>query len=219
MTDDPEFHAEVDAREPDPLGVSEALYEYECIVDTKLNEMPAGDICIGRVGFERKTPSDYASSLTEGRLDEQVAKMGDNYDHAYILVEGSLSDLLRLEHTRLMGTSIRGSVASITARDNGVNAVLFVDDEENLIDLAVRLALKHDTDPTTRHLPPDELGSDVATDVKMYAQIDGVGPETAEALAIAFDSPKDCIVAGPSTYQFIEGIGPKTAQNIHEAFR
>lgn len=170
------------------------------------------------VGIERKTPADYCSSAigrTGSDLEDQVERLRAAVDHAYVLVEGTLSDL---EGCRpgLSGSAVRGSLASITAR-LGV-PVVPCGDRERLVDLAVRLVRKHTEAPGTRPVPAGSVTrSDVPVAVRMYACVEGVGPETATRLHEVYPTVADALAAGPDDLERVEGVGPVRARAIYDA--
>lgn len=204
----------VDVHEPEELGTL-ALFHPD--VDGAAIDQPleSADLIVNGVGFERKTPSDYAGSLTSGRLKAQVRKGVDAFDQFYILVEGDIDDFERLSHSRISAASLRGSVASFAARD-GVQTV-FCGDMGTLVDMAIRLGRKHTEAPSSIVLPTPDV-ADAPVLVRMLACIDGVGPETARAIAAEFDSLPLVIEAiKQDVLATVDGVGPKTAATIMES--
>jgi len=217
MSDKQTVTVAVDSREPlDEL--LPLLIDHDEVEEFEVDTLESGDLAIEGVGFERKTPSDYATSITDDddHLRGQVERMGDQYDHAYVLLEGDMSDFDFLSHTRMKPTSLRGFAASLTARE-GI-PVIPCSNTENLIDYAVRQARKHIEDPSASSLRTKTTADSTAPVVKrMYGCIDGVGADTASKLHLQFPSLQDALDADESDFEGIEGIGPKTAQKIHEA--
>lgn len=83
--------AVVDAREP-------ATYKdavKQLIPDTEIKMIVTGDYvveCEGvRLGMERKTVSDFLSSLKSGRLEAQCGRMREEFDIRILLLEGAWS--------------------------------------------------------------------------------------------------------------------------------
>jgi DNA excision repair protein ERCC-4 len=208
----------IDVHEPPEItGVIDAHDEVE---DYSFEELPASDIEIEGVGFERKTIEDYTSSLTSGRLTEQVRKLGQRYEHAYILVDGDMSETDSPFRSNIDGKSLRGHMASLTARDNsGVHAVICCSNQTMLADMAVRLTRKHIEDSDESFVPQPVDDPDVSTTTMMFACVDGVGPKMAETLSDEFSSVEDFMDrADFDTLRGIEGVGDKMAARILEAF-
>ena len=214
MTDD--VKVVVDVHEPDEVG-NAALFHDDVDGVSVGQPLESADIIVNGVGFERKTPSDYASSLMDGRLKGQVKKGVDAFDHFYILIEGDVSDFESLTHSNIPAKSLRGSVASFTARD-GVPTV-FCGDLDTLVDMAIRLGRKHTEAPTSKFIPEPDV-DDVPVGVRMWATLPHVGPERAERLYSRFGAPT-CLVGSwtknVEKLQTVEGIGKQTAADIANA--
>lgn len=217
---DPEDGYEAIVDYTEPPQVREALEACADVRDVLIGDLPAGDIVIGDVGFERKTPEDYASSITDRRIDTQTDKMGRSFDNAYVLIEGNVADFKALTHTSMRASSLRGHMASLTAREgSGVNGVIPCSDLHTLADMAVRLARKHHEEPTPPTLPPDDMDDDVSTLVKIVAQTPGIGGQTARRIAAEFPSVPLLISAiEEGAIDSIDGVGPKTKEELREAF-
>lgn len=213
-----QVHVSVDDREP--ASLVRAVREHPDVESVEVTRLPAGDLAIDGVGFERKTLSDYVSS-TMGRsgsdLDDQVRRLDERYAHAYVLLEGNLDDLEGLR-TGVPASAIRGSIASITAR-HGV-PVLPCSDRERLVDMATRLGRKHVEKPSIRRLPTGAITArDEPTAKRMYACIDGIGPRLAAALYESYPTVEALLAASIEELRTIDGIGEDRARRIHGALR
>ncbi len=227
----------VDDREP--AGLVAAVRAHPDVESVEVRRLAAGDLVVRGVGFERKTPADYVGSAlgrTGPDLEEQVRKLTEAYEHAYVLVEGDIvdveraagadvgavtspaSDAGRQRATGVPGTSVRGSMASITARFEV--PVIPAGDRERLVDVAVRLGRKHTEDPSTRPLPTGAVtGRREPTPKRMYGCIDGIGTGTAGTLYEAFPTVEALLAASMEDLLAVEGVGPKRAEAIYEALR
>jgi len=202
----------------EPTSIIERVSEHDDVESFEVDSLDSGDIVISGVAFERKTPSDFASSMTESdnRLRDQINRMLTQYDNVYVLVEGSLTDFNYLTHTNLRGSSLRGYTASIEARQNV--SVKFCDTEELLVDMAVRLARKHIEAPSKRLKVDTSVGKDEPVVKRMIACIDGVGPDMSDRLYESFDSiPSLLDAAQDGSLEDVDGVGEKTATNIKNA--
>lgn len=208
------IEAVVDTREPPEVPV--AVAEHPEVSNVDRAQLSAGDIGIGAVGFERKTVDDYASSVLEDRFDDQLTKLADAFDHAYILLEGDMVETEQLWQSSIRGESLRGHMASVTARENGVRAVIPSSSTEMLVDVAVRLGRKHVEDPSRTYVPsPDIDASDAPVPVQMYACIPGVGPATARQLYDEFGSIASFVdEATHERLTEVDGIGATRATDI-----
>jgi len=207
----------VDSREPLEELIPH-LTRHDEVEEFIVEQLPTGDLVIEGVVFERKTPSDYASSITDedDHLKGQVERMADAYDHAYVLLEGNMSEFEQLSHTRMDANSLRGFAASLTAR-HGV-PVIPCSDSASLVDYAIRQARKHIEEPSSSGLRvKSSVESSEPVVKRMYGCISGVGADTAASLHLQFPSLQDALNASVGEFETIGGVGPKTAQNIHDA--
>lgn len=204
----------VDDREP--TGVVDCVRTHPDAESVDVRRLQAGDIVIGAVAVERKTPSDYVrSAIGSGgtRLADQLRKLTAAVDHPYLLVEGDLPAMEAA--TGLDAAAVRGSVASVVAR-TGV-PVIPCSDRERLVDLAVRLGRKHVETPSPDPLMGSSVtGLDEPTAKRMYGCIDGIGPQLAETLYEAFPTVAALVDANPESLRSIEGIGDERARRIRE---
>lgn len=197
------------------------LQQHDDVLDVSVADLDAADLVIGDVGFERKSWSDYASSMMDDRFTEQKEKLVE-YDHAYVLVDGGLDESDDLTHTEMSGASIRGHMASLTAReDDKVRAVVPCSNLALLVDVAVRLARKHSEDPTRSYIPTGVHAPDVPVGKRMWGCFDGVGPELADRLYEEHGGPLDLVqlAEAPSInlreeLTKIEGIGEDLSYDI-----
>lgn len=192
----------------------------DTIGDWSEEELPAGDIEIGGIGFERKTISDFASSLMEDRLFEQAYKLNQRYEHAYILIEGNLSQTdNRLDiGSDIAPASLRGAMASLTSR-HGL-PVICCSNRRLLADMAVRLARKHIEEASSEVFPTSDIKErDMPTAMRMYGCIPGVGPETARTLHGEYPTIAEFMRdASIDSLKELDGIGDKMASEIMGAF-
>jgi DNA excision repair protein ERCC-4 len=207
------MHVVVDDREP--ASVVRELRNHPDVTDLDIVRLTAGDIVVGETAFERKTLSDFVGSVlgeTGVDLRDQATRMVDGYRQAYVLLEGNLTDVPELG---IRPAVFHGSMASITARLG--TPVIPCSDLERLVDVAVRLGRKHATDPSARPLPAGTVpGRTTPTTKRMYGCIDGIGPETADALYEAFPTMAALATASHEELLAIEGIGEKRARTIQE---
>lgn len=209
----------VDIREPEDFVAQ--VTEHENIDDVTLDKLSSADIVIRNIGFERKTMSDYASSLvgkSDRDLYDQVEKMKEAYDHSYILVEADLSDAEYVPFTRLNPSSIKGSMASIEARHE--IPVKMCSNSNLLIEKAIALARKHNEDPVSSSIPTGSLsGKDEPFTKRVFACIDGIQKQRAESLYEKYNSVEEILSADKDELKEIDGIGDTTADNIYSSFR
>lgn len=206
----------VDDREP--AAVVAAVRDHPDVAGVEVQRLLAGDVVVGDVGFERKTVADYVSTgmgRSSPDLASQVERLAEAFADAYVLLEADLPTEADLDGS-VSAVAVRGSMASITAR-LGV-PVVPCGDLAGLVDMAVRIGRKHAEEPSPRPLAPSAVTARrEPTAKRMYACIEGVGPETATRLHEAFPTVADALAAGPDELERVEGVGPVRARAIHDA--
>lgn len=198
--------------------MAEAVRAHPDVESVASRRLDAGDVVMGDVGVERKTLSDYVSTLIGRRapdLRDQVRRLSEAYEHSYVLLE---AELPADGDEGVPASAVRGSAASITARLG--TPVIPCSDRDRLVDMAVRLGRKHVEEPSEPALPNGSVTAlDAPTAKRMYGCIDGVGTDTAGRLYEAYPAVEDLVAASPEELMAIDGIGPKRAEAIHSAFR
>ncbi len=187
---------------------------HEDVETFEIKPLETGDFVIEDCVFERKTPSDFASSLMEGRLREQVERLAQHDKNGYVLIEGDMRDFSNLDHTQIPAKSLRGMVASIMGR-YGV-PVVFCSKPQYLADIAIRIARKSIEDPSQIQVSDSNTVKEVPFMVKFFMNFDGVGLATAEDLAYHFDSIETVLNKSIDDFKIVDGVGDKTASTIFE---
>ncbi len=169
-----------------------------------------GDYVISdRVCIERKTVSDFESSLMSGRLLDQVKRLKQNYQLPIIIVEGSKDDY------RLGRNVITGAMVALYV-DNGIE-VIISDGPKDTSEIITTIA-KHEQAGNLRE--PSLKGGRRAYSTSNYqeyivANLPGIGPKLARSLLRHFKSIKKLANADVKSLMKVEKIGRKKAEAIH----
>ncbi len=168
-----------------------------------------GDPC--RV-FERKTASDFLTSLAQGRLFTQLTALRKSRFAPILLLEG---DPLRVGHSQMRPESIRGALTYITA-------ILRVpilpssgpSDSAHLVYAAAKQC------QVVRATPGPATGRRRASQSEQQMQVllalPGVGPATARAVCARFGSLHELLSAGPAQLSTVPGVGPSRAAALEQ---
>lgn len=207
----------VDDREP--AGVVRALRDHPEVSEVTVRRLAAGDVSVGDVGFERKTPTDFVRSAmgrTGTDLRDQLTRMRESYEHAYLLLEGEFGDA-EAAVPGFSSAAVRGAAASLMARTG--TPVVPCGSQERLVDFAVRVGRKHAEEPGARPLEPGAVTSRrEPTPKRMYGCIEGIGPEMAARLYEAYPTVADIAAATPEDLRELDGVGEARARAIRRAF-
>ncbi|MEM0149450.1 MAG: ERCC4 domain-containing protein [Candidatus Micrarchaeaceae archaeon] len=177
-------------------------------IDVTVQLLPVGDYAISdRVCIERKTVSDFESSLIDGRLFEQVGRLKKYYEFPILLIEG-------MEEFRLKRTAINGAIAHLYI-EYGIASITSKDgrDSSNII---ASLA-KHEQRSGKRE-PSLKGGARIYTrnqfQEAVIGNLPGVGPKTAKALLAHFGTIKRIANASIGELMEVDMIGEKKASAI-----
>jgi ERCC4-type nuclease len=212
----------VDINEPEEIRM--LALSHPDVDNWKEVTLDAADIVVNGVGIERKRPGDFAASMLDDRLDEQIRKLNDAYEEAVILIEGNgFADFSTLDHTRLNPQSARGKAASTHMRygipvvpTGGTPGTQTA--QRLLVDYAIRLGRKATEEPTSDYLASSVVGSDEPLGKRAWGCFEDVGPTRAEALYGAVGSPLGVHPPSLDELRSVDGIGWKTAQSVREQF-
>ena len=226
-----EFDVMIDRRETDRDGNNLLVPEYRskmalrdsCVGSVNDVPLPAGDISIGPVLFERKTPPDFAQSVTDSdrNIYTQIEKMGQvieeatEVDHSYILIEGDSADFSDLTHTDIAPKSLRGVVSSVMARA-GV-PILFCSNRDLLVDYSLRIARKHSTSSVSSSMHSGSVDVKEEVPKRVAGVLPGVGAKTAESIYEEFPTVESLVEASEEELRGIEGVGEKRAEDIRQS--
>lgn len=216
-------HVRIDFREPTELV--EAVTNHPEVEDYTIEDLEqnvgTADLIIQGIGFERKTPSDFAGSVTDkdGHLRDQVERMVEIFEHSYVLVEGDYEDFNYLTGSNVKPQALRGFEASISARNRSID-VKFCSNTELLVDRAIRLARKHieEEDRNQLRVNTSVTKSESPFVMRLLGLVEGIGAKTAETIYEELEHPSlpELLDTPPSEFTAIDGIGDKTAERIWE---
>jgi len=204
-----EIHVIVDHRES-ASGVVEALRAIPGVT-VSLETLVVGDYLVdGRLIIERKTLSDLAASIKEGRLLRQALRLAASEYRPAILLEGKGSDLAGCGMRR---EAIQGALISISLL-MGIPILRSLEPAESaqLMVYAVRQIRSSASGALPRYgkRPKGKR----RLQLYLLQGLPGVGPERAQWLLEHFGTVEAVMTASVSDLSEVRGIGDKTARAI-----
>lgn len=187
-------------------------------VPTSCMQMEAGDLMATTsdgaiVLIERKTPTDLLSSIADGRILHQVARMQDVTRWCYLVISGELEyglDGKVLCERRATGwniDSVRGLILSIQEMGAFVTHCSGDDDYEAAV---MRICARdHGPDPL---LPPVKMPRTMSAQEAFIASLPGIGPERMRIILDYCGTPAWALVALTDPSTKIPGI-PQSVKN------
>ncbi len=178
-------------------------------VEVSAIQLPVGDYVISdRICIERKTISDFESSIMDGRLFDQAKRMKGVYPSPMLLLEGMHSDF------RMGDNVIVGAIAHLYV-DAGIQVLLSAGPEESA--LLIESVARQEQAQGARE-PSAKGGARLYTDREyeeaIVANLPGVGPKTARRLLEHFGSIRGIVGATEKELTGVEKIGKKKAERI-----
>ncbi len=115
----------IDSNEPE--DIPEKLRELG--VEFEIKKIAPGDYVLGPIGIERKTLTDFFSSLVKKRLFEQVQRLRDAYPQPLVILEGDLAQIATFQHPQsflgaLLALETTERVPVLTTADKDQTAML-----------------------------------------------------------------------------------------------
>ena len=169
--------------------------------------------------FEYKTMKDFISSVNDSRIWEQVKRMNDEFKWSFIVIEGTIEDLRKINKNKMIKKNI-GKPFSLSqyygtiARLNCYTTVVQCHNQSQSFNFIENQVLKiFDDEPLIKHFKHDSDNSAL----NYLCGIKGVGYKTAELIISEFNvnSLIDLIdIAENVDLTLIDGIGTVTAGNI-----
>lgn len=172
--------------------------------------LPVGDIVYNdTIVYEHKTISDFIASVFDGRLFTQIDAMKNNYSHSFVLVSGTLTEILETAEMMNRYSSILAAVCSCYARNC---PIIFTDNLTNLADVVKVLGEKL-SDGKTRSRPIEKIRM-VDLKLQVICSLPNVNEVKGKALLKEFGSVHGVLNASEDELQRVYKIGEKTAKGI-----
>jgi len=195
----------VDHREP--ADVVARLEELGVPVEVK--QIYPGDYVVGEVAVERKTVSDFFSSLINRRLFDQVHRLRESYPVPLILVEGDLNDISEYKNPRAFwGAFLRFSMKEHVP-------ILFTPDQEQTCQVLVTLHKQMGAKASEYGLRHKPKMLDLEARQRFLVQgLPSVGETLSQNLLERFGSVRAVFNADEHALASVPKIGPKKAGEI-----
>jgi ERCC4-type nuclease len=185
-------------------------------VELQIQRLRVGDYEIEHsCVFERKTLTDFAASLIDGRLFVQAHRLASLPIAAAFILEGRASQLreVRVQRDALQGAMITLSLIFhlpvLRSLDASETARLMVYSGQQLQRQESFMSLRYKRRPKNRR----------RVQLHILQGLPGVGPQRARQLLERFGSVQAVMDASPEALAQAGNVGPKTALGIRDALR
>ena len=179
--------------------------------DLREKQLPVADYLLSKsVAVERKTSSDFISSIVDGRLFKQMSELKENFKTPLLILEGNPLANERKIHPN----AIRGALASISL-DFGIPIIK----TENNLETAEMLLAIAKREQITKNKSIAIRGRKKARSMNhrqelLIAGLPQINTLTAKKLLKHFGSPENIFAASREDLETVDGVGPKMAKRI-----
>jgi ERCC4-type nuclease len=204
------IHVMADYRER-PSGIPDLLAARED-VELHIERLPVGDYLVdGAVVIERKSASDFAQSIVDGRLFAQASRLTSGPRRPAIILMGTGREWAGLGVPR---HALQGALITLMlVFDIPVLRALDEEEAARLI-LYVGQQLTRLRDPNRAALRPAKAKRKRTRQLRLLQNLPGVGPKRAAAMLERFGTVRACLAASDRDLEQVSGIGPATARSI-----
>ncbi len=208
-TPGPPIRIVVDDRES-RKGVTRALQETED-VSVSFRRLPLGDYLVDlKFLVERKTFSDFACSIKDGRLFHQASRLASQPIRSAILLEGTLDDLQQSSMSR---EAMQGALIALTIV-YGIPVLRSTGPQESsrLLLYAARQIRSRQLRPLRRQAKRPK--GKTKLQLHILQGLPGIGPARARTMLQVFGSVLAIVNAPIEELTKVRGIGKKSAAAI-----
>jgi len=164
------------------------------------------------VACERKKSSDFLMSLIDGRLFEQIQRLKEAYQGAFLILEGNVWD----EDINVHPNAVRGAIAAI-AIDFSL-PIIWTNNQLETADMLFTIAKREQEDKKSRigirskrkFLSKNQQQEYIVSGLPKISNV------LAKRLLKHFKTPEKVFAASEQELQQVEGIGEVMAKNIRK---
>ena len=179
------------------------------------SRLPVADYVLSpELAVERKAVRDLVSSVYDGRLFSQAARLSGSYAKPFLLIEGDSKEVEK--HAKNL-KSFYGAIANVTIA-YGLRLLYTANPKETATAIEELLVqgrakplarMPTETPPKSKTLSQQQ--------VYMVSSLPGVGAKLAEKLLAKYGTPRRVMSLTPGELAMTQGIGWKRAEKIKAA--
>lgn len=191
-------------------SIEELLKKYDD-VETKINRLSMGDYLVNnQIIFERKTFSDFAASIIDGRLFKQILFLTKSKYKCALILEGDRNgaEKLRISREAIQGALITLSlifdIPILRSKNQEETARLIVYTARQMDSIAKGSMIRKGRAPKRKR----------KLQLFILQGLPGIGIHRAEQLLETFETVENVMTASSGELTKIPGIGKKIAKKI-----
>ena len=174
--------------------------------DLEIVSLKVADYLINNIAIERKTASDFISSMLSKRLQEQLTQI-QQYEKRLLIIEGEID----LSETKIHPNAIKGQILAILTHYN--TGIIFTKNSKETASYLFLLAkqqLNGIQESSFHSRKPETKGEQIQYIIESFPNI---GPANAKVLLKKFGSIKNIINASPAELE--KEIGKKAESIVN----
>lgn len=188
----------IDTREKQSLVAANLI---EKKANIKFEKLEIGDYLINNIAVERKTFSDFQSSIMDRRITQQLFEI-KKYPRAILLVEGFAYNY---SNSIIHENAIRGMLLS-SILDFGI-PIIFTENEEDTANFLIVLAKKQEKEKTEISLRPEKTAKTLEEQKQFILEgFPGIGATLSKRILEKFKTLKKIFEAPEEEILSIEGF-------------
>ncbi len=205
---EPKVTIYIDSREKDS-GIAKELIDQNVNIETK--NLITDFVISDEIGIERKTVQDFADSIVDGRLLDQLKELKQNFPRPLIILEGD-EDIYSVR--KIHAHAIQGMLATITL-SYGIPIISTKNTKETVSLLKVIANRFQTTKPREFTLRTGVKPLTLKEQQEFIIEsLPGIGPSLAKSLLESLKSVSNIINSPEEVLQQVEKVGPKKAKEI-----
>jgi len=183
-------------------------------VRVRVEFLEVGDYVVSRdVAVERKTVSDFVSTLTKRNLFEQLDRLRGSFSKPIMILEGDVSSIPMMSSISM--NAILGALASIARRGVSVLPSPSPSATARLIASLARQERRTDQQVKVRVKPPKR--DDVSEEqIFFMCGLPMIGRERAEAILRVYRTPIEALKRVDGWSKMVDGIGEAIVKRVKE---
>jgi len=183
-------------------------------VRVRVEFLEVGDYVISRdVAVERKTVSDFVSTLTKRNLFEQMDRLRSSFSKPVLILEGDISSIPMISSISM--NAVLGALASIARRGVSVLPSPSPSATARLIASLAKQERKTDQQVKVRVKPPkrDDISEE---QIFFMCGLPMIGRERAEAILRVYRTPIEALKRVDGWSKMVDGIGETIVKRVKE---
>ena len=203
----------VDDREP--KNVIEKGFEF--FSDLTVARLDVGDVVNGNIAIERKKANDFASSINNKRMINQIVNLKANFEIPILIITGSYNDVATNRHQDMSAARYRSEIDQIKLLYRiPVFEIPKSENEEKFWKKCDWIFRKSKITPSSTVQRVAKYNGDER--VAVLCGITGLGEKRAKAILKQFPKIKNICSASIEDLTTVKGIGKNRARRIKKVF-